>query len=183
MKSLIISGPPCSGKTYLINELKKNDELLKEKRFESPYRFLNANDIRKNKTLNTKGTLIIHYDCFRSYKRKEKLSLKTDKFLNFIRLLDKPSIAFLSTMNNCLVHRMQERKKRLKSSIGSERMEKLNRLLSLYENQVAFLMEYFKWYNFVENNIDFESLYVIHKNPNYIFNNIYSIEDFKHFFK
>jgi adenylate kinase family enzyme len=159
MKTLVISGPPCSGKTFLINRLKKDHNVLIENGFLPPYSFVSANEIRKKHF--TDNTMIIHYDCLRSFKRRTEVSIDSDCFLEFLSSRENLSIAFLSSPTKILLSRIHKRQIRLKNVIETSRKEKLERLISLYKNETQLLKEYIKWYDFVMNQTGHEDLFIV----------------------
>ena len=146
-KVLLISGPPCSGKTHLINQISQNINTTFKKNLGSCYDIINANQIR-NGVSYTNKTLLIHYDCFRSYKRKLKPSINTDKFLLFLSQQQHIEILYILNPLKVLKSRMQERYNRLKKTISATRIAKLKSMLDLYENEIKFNEEYLKWYEF-----------------------------------
>lgn len=144
---LVISGPPCSGKTFLINNLKENQVVLERIGFYPPFKFVNANQVRSKKDFTT-GSVVVHYDCLRSFKRSLEIEVNSDKLLSYINNHDRVSFVFIINPFDILLTRINERYNRLKNTIDLSRRRNLQKLIALYNNKTKFETEYLKWYEF-----------------------------------
>ena len=154
-KIIVISGPPCSGKTYFINQIKKSQTIRNNLTISSDFKVINANLIRKEKTIpEYHKSLLIHYDCLRNFKRNLSYEKSNDPFLEIIKELKIDKIIFLVNKSHELTLRMEDRICRLQGSISKERLDKLKRLKKLYLNSKQLNEEYLKWYDFCSTQID-----------------------------
>lgn len=150
MNITVISGPPCSGKTYLINQLKENNALpeIIGGWSHNDYILANANLLRKTTHINMKN-LLLHYDCFRFFKRGLTPSIDNDPALKKIISSNKTIFIHLSNNSSILAERASLRLQRIEQNITNERIAKIKRLIILYKNPENYKEEYKKWLDFV----------------------------------
>jgi tRNA uridine 5-carbamoylmethylation protein Kti12 len=160
-KVLIVSGPPCSGKTFFIESI--SEPLIGKLGLYlgSNYKVYNANYIRSN-NLKKSENVLIHYDSFRSYKRDLNVSIETDVFLSKIFNGQNLNIGviFLSCPLNVLINRIEKRVSRLQNKISDLRLYKLNKLIKIYNNSESYVREYRKWVNFIKNTST-QNMYIL----------------------
>lgn len=167
-KIIVISGSPCSGKTYFINNALKNPEIKKLISLHSNYTVINANSIRsKAVNFDSHENLVVHYDCMRSYKRGHEISSKNDPFLRFLEGEKGNVYVFIiNTDIDTLKHRLEERVIRLADNISPLRQAKLDNLMSLYQDSELYENELNKWFDYCSNVFIHNHTFIINNRDN-----------------
>lgn len=166
-KIILVSGPPCSGKTYFIENSLNNSKFIQLVKLSESFKIRNANSIREHFPVNENNKeLVVHYDCMRSYKRGIKISADNDKLLQFIESEQSVDIFILKTDVRLLEKRMKDRIIRLKDSISLSRLSKLYNLLSLYQNTDLYEKELNKWIDYCRKNFNKSNVHIITSKKN-----------------
>lgn len=161
-KVLLVSGAPCSGKTFLIENKLNDSEFIRLINLPPNYTVVNANSIRSGNFYDDKNkNLVVHYDCMRSYKRGHTISSKNDCFLQFLEDENDVYVLIVNTEVHVLRQRLKERMNRLANLITFQRQIKLNKLMSLYENSEFYLTELNKWFDFCLNNFNHYQIFTL----------------------
>jgi hypothetical protein len=147
---ILISGVPCSGKTTLINS-----DCIHKKVTKNCWRqTLNANTIREN-TPNHPLSLstVVHYDSLRPFKRNlDGYSISSDPFLQYLHNQSNIDIITVLAPLNTLMIRLQNRKKRLiNNAISKSRLEKIERVIDLYQDSTKFMEIFHEWLVFCDS--------------------------------
>lgn len=166
-KVILISGSPCSGKTYFINNKLANPEFSKLIDLPSDYKVINANALRsKAYNYDSNISLVIHYDCMRSYKRGFEICSQNDPFLRFLENEHNVYVLIINTDINTLKRRLNERIIRLADNVSPLRQIKLNNLMSLYQDSELYEVELNKWFNYCLRQFKENQLFTIKSKGN-----------------
>ncbi len=146
-KTILISGPPCSGKTHVINLIEKHPEQFGIP-LKTPFEVLSANKIRQLGSIHTNLDTIVHYDCLRNYKRGLAFTIESDPLFSHLSAASQMLVIYVVNPLDLLKKRMASRIHRLKSDIEKERLIKMEKIYNLYQSNEMFKAEYLKWYDF-----------------------------------
>lgn len=158
MLRILLSGPPCSGKTTLVNQILNHKTALPFNLDLDSALSINANTIRQSTdNINPENnSLLLHYDNMRPYKRQQAFDIKLDPFLNYIHhegnSQDSLAVITLLTPLNELTRRINERLERLSnaSKLSDLRQNKLEMLSHLYTNKNLYLKQSVDWLTFTD---------------------------------
>lgn len=148
-KIILLSGPPCSGKTYLMRAVQGGRINFFQEY--SPLLYFNANQVREDRgCIDTKSSMMIHHDSFRYFKRGQTLSGGSDLLFSRLLSFDPDCIMVVHTIapRYVLLRRLTERKERLRDNISKEREKKIDLLLNLYASPSSLKHKYLEWYRF-----------------------------------
>lgn len=152
-KIIVISGPPCSGKTVNIQRIQSNHSMLHPFWFNkwaitNKSTFTRADDVELISNNKENQPMVIHYDCMRSFKQGHKVIDESDPFFEYIEKSPFDVVLMVNPIES-LSNRINERFNRIKKEISDDRKSKLLKLIDLYSNKDAFLHNYLLWYDFV----------------------------------
>lgn len=145
---ILVSGPPCSGKTTLINSKGSIKNILGLEW----QTFVNANEIRKTPVGSLLSpTTVVHYDNLRPFKRRlPGFSAETDVFLEQVSLQKNIQLITVLAPLQVMIQRLVERKERLKATAPLTRIKKIDKVIKLYNQPDDFLKIITEWLFFCE---------------------------------
>ncbi|MGR9099543.1 MAG: hypothetical protein ACU826_03160 [Gammaproteobacteria bacterium] len=154
---VVIAGPSCAGKTYLMEKLKTGQPRLLHEKLKlgsAPTDFFNANKL-KGLSCDSEKQLVIHYDLHRSWQFGRR-GFFSDEALDILNHAEEIVFLTLWESPEILIQRCKNRSRHLRSNLnGLKRLIILliwtlhrRKIRSYYEEPCKMALLYSDWFDF-----------------------------------